>query len=135
VDVGQGNFNISYVDGSSSIGDYFTDTFQIGSATLHNLTMGLGIETNIPFGLAGVGYEINEASLGTTKTTYPNLPVAMMQDGLINTVAYSLWLNDLGMFSYPSISINSITWLTFEKMQVPAASSLEELIPRNTSAT
>ena len=96
VDVGEGDFNISYVDGSSSVGDYFTDVFTIGGATVQNLTMGLGLETNIAFGLLGVGYEINEASVTTTRTTYPNLPVAMMQSGLINSVAYSLWLNDLG---------------------------------------
>jgi len=96
--VGQGDFNISYVDGSSSIGDYFTDVFEIGGATLRNMTMGLGIETDISYGLVGVGYAVNEAIVGTTKSlssVYPNLPVNMVDEGLINTVAYSLWLNDL----------------------------------------
>lgn len=97
--VGQGDFNISYVDGSSSIGDYFTDVFEIGGATLRNMTIGLGIETDISYGLVGVGYAVNEAIVGTTKSlssVYPNLPVNMVDEGLINTVAYSLWLNDLG---------------------------------------
>jgi len=96
VDVGQGEFNISYADGSGSIGDYFTDVFSFGGATLPNMTMGLGLRTSIPYGLVGVGYAIDEASTGTTRTTYPNLPVVMMQQGLINSVAFSLWLNDLG---------------------------------------
>lgn len=61
-----------------------------------NLTMGLGMKTNIPYGLVGVGYVINEASLSTMGKTYPNLPMAMQQEDLINSVAYSLWLNDLG---------------------------------------
>lgn len=97
--VGEGDFNISYVDGSSSIGDYFTDVFEIGGATLRNMTMGLGLETDISYGLVGVGYAVNEAIVGTTKSlssVYPNLPVNMVDEGLINTVAYSLWLNDLG---------------------------------------
>jgi elongation factor G len=87
------------VDGSSSKGDYFTDAFEIGGATLSNLTMGLGRRTDIAYGLVGVGYAVNEAIVGTTQSlssVYPNLPVDMVNEGLINTVAYSLWLNDLG---------------------------------------
>ncbi|KAK0655659.1 aspartic peptidase domain-containing protein [Cercophora newfieldiana] len=96
--VGQNEFDISYVDGSSSKGDYFTDVFEIGGASLSNMTMGLGIKTDIAYGLVGVGYALNEAIVGNTQETssaYPNLPVNMMEEGLINTVAYSLWLNDL----------------------------------------
>jgi hypothetical protein len=59
------------------------------------MTMGLGISTDIPFGLVGIGYELDEASTSTVQTVYPNLPVAMQQAGDISTVAYSLWLNDL----------------------------------------
>jgi len=64
------------------------------------MTMGLGVKTDISYGLVGVGYALNEAIVGNTQeasSAYPNLPVNMMQEGLINTVAYSLWLNDLGM--------------------------------------
>ncbi|KAL2129264.1 hypothetical protein VTI74DRAFT_8001 [Chaetomium olivicolor] len=96
--VGRNEFNISYVDGSSSKGDYFTDVFAIGSATVKNMTMGLGRVTDIAYGLVGVGYAVNEAIVGKTQSlssVYPNLPVQMVDEGLINTVAYSLWLNDL----------------------------------------
>ena len=92
-------FDISYLDGSSSQGDYFTDVFEMGGATLRNMTMGLGLKTDIEYGLVGVGYRLNEAIVGDTQSVssaYPNLPVNMVQEGLINTVAYSLWLNDLG---------------------------------------
>ncbi|KAI6081483.1 acid protease [Hypoxylon rubiginosum] len=96
--VGEDAFSISYVDGSSSTGDYITDTFQIGGATLDNMTMGLGRKTDIPYGLVGVGYALNEAIVASTQSTsesYDNLPVLMQKQGLINTNAYSLWLNDL----------------------------------------
>ncbi|KAK0753807.1 mitochondrial elongation factor g 1-like protein [Schizothecium vesticola] len=96
--VRQGGFNITYLDGTGSTGDYFTDVFQIGGASLKNMTMGLGLKTDIPNGLVGIGYATNEAVVGTTgslKSVYPNLPVNMLDEGLINTVAYSLWLNDL----------------------------------------
>jgi hypothetical protein len=57
--------------------------------------MGLGLDSSIANGLIGVGYINDEASLGTTRSTYPNLPVVLQQEKLINTVAYSLYLNDL----------------------------------------
>lgn len=66
------------------------------------MTMGLGLKTDIPNGLVGIGYAVNEAIVGTTqslKSVYPNLPVNMVDEGLINTIAYSLWLNDLGTSS------------------------------------
>jgi elongation factor G len=98
-DVGRGEFNIQYVDGSHATGDYFTDRFEIGGARVQNVTMGLGIDTDIAYGLVGVGYALNEAIVGGTQSAasaYPNLPVVMQDEGLINSVAYSLWLNDLG---------------------------------------
>ncbi|KAK8132411.1 hypothetical protein PG999_000584 [Apiospora kogelbergensis] len=97
-DVGKGLFNISYVDGSHSKGDYFTDAFEIGGATLTNMTMGLGLDTDIPYGLVGVGYALNEAIVAGSQmasSAYKNLPVQMMDEGMISTNAYSLWLNDL----------------------------------------
>ncbi|KAI0595550.1 aspartic peptidase domain-containing protein [Biscogniauxia sp. FL1348] len=96
--IGQSDFSISYVDGSHSEGDYITETFQIGDSTLENMTMGLGLDTTIPYGLVGVGYALNEAivaSTGRASSAYNNLPVQMREEGLINSNAYSLWLNDL----------------------------------------
>ncbi|ROV93273.1 hypothetical protein VSDG_06913 [Cytospora chrysosperma] len=97
-DAGKGEFQIAYVDGSYSKGDYFTDTFDIAGATISNVTMGLGKSTTIAYGLVGVGYKVNEAIVGTedsVSAAYPNLPVVMVNEGLIATNAYSLWLNDL----------------------------------------
>lgn len=94
-EVGANLFSISYLDNSYAKGDYFADDFDIGGASISNLTMGLGMKTNIAFGLIGVGYAINEVSVDTANQVYPNLPIAMHQAGHINTVAYSLWLNDL----------------------------------------
>jgi len=103
-DGGKGTFDISYVDGSHSKGDYFEDLFQIGGAVV-NVTMGLGIDTDIAYGLVGVGYALNEAIVAgsqSASSSYPNLPVTMQSEGLISTIAYSLWLNDLGAsFSPP----------------------------------
>ncbi|KAI0451946.1 aspartic peptidase domain-containing protein [Xylaria acuta] len=58
--------------------------------------MGLGLDTDIAYGLVGVGYALNEASVSQSAHIYDNLPLVMRNEGLIKTNAYSLWLNDLG---------------------------------------
>ena len=93
--VGKDLFLAQYVDNSFAKGDYFQDKFVIGGATVQNMTMGLGLQTDIDFGLIGVGYMLDEGLTATAEEIYPNLPIAMQEAGLINTVAYSLWLNDL----------------------------------------
>lgn len=98
--VEQNQFNISYVDGTGSSGDYFEDTFTIGGGTIKNFEMGLALDTSIGVGIMGIGYNISEANVDTGNgTIYPNLPFAMADAGLINANAYSLWLNDLGMYN------------------------------------
>lgn len=102
--VGQDEFSISYVDGSHSDGSYFTDTFTIGGSTVTNMTMGLGESTDINFGLVGIGYKTDEAIVSTEEklsAAYNNLPIVMVQEGVTKTVAYSLWLNDLGTYILP----------------------------------
>ena len=46
----------------------------------------------------GIGYNDSEANVDTGNgTVYANLPFALVDQGMIPTEAYSLWLNDLGM--------------------------------------
>jgi hypothetical protein len=62
------------------------------------MTMGLGLETDIAYGLVGVGYALNEAIVSgsaSASSAYNNLPLQMVDEGMIATNAYSLWLNDL----------------------------------------
>lgn len=49
--VGPNDFNISYVDGSGALGDYFADTFEIGGKSLSAFEMGLGEDTTISIGI------------------------------------------------------------------------------------
>lgn len=89
-------FNISYVDGSGAAGDYVTDTVSIGGANLSSLQFGIGYTSSSAQGILGIGYEVNEVQVGRAgKAAYANLPAQMVADGLIDTSAYSLWLNDL----------------------------------------
>jgi hypothetical protein len=98
--VEKGGFNISYVDGTGSTGDYFQDTLSIGGSTLKNFEMGLATDSSISVGIMGIGYNSSEANVDTGNgTIYSNLPQAMQNAGLINANAYSLWLDDLRKFS------------------------------------
>lgn len=91
-----GAFNISYVDGSGAAGDYATDTFRFGGQTIKDLQFGIGYSSSSPEGILGIGYAINEVAVGRAGLQpYPNLPEKLVNDGTINTNAYSLWLNDL----------------------------------------
>jgi hypothetical protein len=90
------DFNISYVDGSGASGDYVSDTFTIGGTTLAKLQFGIGYTSSSQEGILGIGYQINEVQVGRAgKSAYNNLPAQMVADGLIQSNAYSLWLNDL----------------------------------------
>jgi len=62
--------------------------------------MGLGVDSDIPYGLIGIGYPAAEAisrEVNNSMTPYPNFPQELVSEGIIPTAAYSLWLNDLGM--------------------------------------
>ena len=84
------------MDGSGASGDYVTDTFSIGGTTLESLQFGIGYTSSSVEGILGIGYQINEVQVGRAgKAAYNNLPAQMVADGLIQSNAYSLWLNDL----------------------------------------
>ena len=89
-------FNISYADGSGATGDYATDTISLGGATIPGLQFGIGYQSTSPESVLGIGYALHEAQVILTGANpYPNLPELMVRLGLINSPAYSLWLNDL----------------------------------------
>lgn len=89
-------FNITYADGSGAVGDYATDTLAIGGVTLQNLQFGIGYQSGSQEGILGIGYTTNEVQVNTYGgQTYPNVPELMAKNGIIQSNAYSLWLDDL----------------------------------------
>ena len=90
------DFNISYADGSGALGDYVTDTLHIGGHSLANFQFGVGYRSSSAQGVLGLGYPSNEVQVNRLgRQAYPNLPAAMVDAKLIQSNAYSLWLNDL----------------------------------------
>lgn len=83
-------FDISYLDGTGSSGDYITDTFDIGGASIKALQMGSATQTVRGTGIMGISYSASVSTLDV----YPNLIDQFQAQGLISTKAYSLYLND-----------------------------------------
>ncbi|KKY25437.1 putative candidapepsin-4 precursor [Diplodia seriata] len=89
-------FNISYVDGSGASGDYVKDTFNFGGTNLTDMQFGVGYTSTSPEGVLGIGYTRNEVAVNRAGLdAYPNLPQLLVNKGMIQSNAYSLWLNDL----------------------------------------
>ena len=97
-EVDQGGFEISYEDNSGVEGDYINETLTLngGKTTIQNMTMGLALKATRGFGIMGIGYDADE-SVADPREEYPNIIAQLQAQGFINTLAYSLWLNDLGM--------------------------------------
>jgi Eukaryotic aspartyl protease len=95
----QGAFSITYADQTGANGDYITDVFSIGGVTIKGLEMGLAYNSSSATGVMGIGYDVNEASddtaQGNQPFVYPNFIDTMVNQGLITTKAYSLYLDDL----------------------------------------
>ncbi|KAJ6264773.1 Barrierpepsin [Drechslerella dactyloides] len=88
-------FNISYVDGQFAIGDYARDTLQIGGVEVHDVQFGIAYEGTSQEGIFGIGFESRQSGVGRGEKQYPGLISQMVDQKLINSRAYSIWLNDL----------------------------------------
>ncbi|KAI1608985.1 aspartic-type endopeptidase [Exophiala viscosa] len=89
-------FEIQYVDGTEIEGDFISDVLNIGSTKLTNMTMAVATQANTRgVGIMGIGFQSGEAEAEEDDFTYPNVINVLKNEGFINTLAYSLWLDDL----------------------------------------
>ncbi|KAI4115804.1 MAG: hypothetical protein LQ345_003675 [Seirophora villosa] len=88
------DFNIWYQDSHNSHGDYALETVSIGGQQLNHVQFGIGYNTVSRLGILGIGYRSDEA-IPDNRMFYPNLPELMVDQGLIQSNAYSLWLDDI----------------------------------------
>lgn len=89
------DFYIKYADGTYAIGDYATDTVSIGGSSIEGMQFGIGYNSTSQNGILGVGYEANEVQISYTGNSYSNLPSLLVEKNVIQSSAYSLWLNDM----------------------------------------
>ena len=87
-------FNVTYIGANGASGDFVTDNFQIGNSALNDLQFGVGDNSTTAQNVWGIGYG-NANELVSAAFQYPNTPLQMVKNGLINAPAYSLYLNDL----------------------------------------
>lgn len=89
-------FEIAYLDGSESEGDYVTDTVRFEGVSLLDQQFGVGYISSTEDGILGIGYVSNVASATSQgEGIYSNVPTSLLNSGYISTLAYSMWLNDL----------------------------------------
>lgn len=90
-------FEISYVDQSSSAGDYVRDTvrFTDSDVELPGQQFGVGYESSTSDAILGIGYPTNEVQVSQGGGIYPNIPVSLVNEGFISSLTYSLWLNNI----------------------------------------
>ncbi|KAI9163183.1 aspartic-type endopeptidase-like protein [Paramyrothecium foliicola] len=89
--VDRDGFNITYLDGRTIAGDYFNDTVTIGNAQVRNQQLGLATSSVRGTGLMGLGFRLNVAS----RNEYPTILDNMVSQGIIDTHAFSMYLNDM----------------------------------------
>lgn len=98
-----GEFFITYVDGTEVHGDFAKDTVAINGKSVSNAIIAVADNASSAFplnGIMGVGFTTGEAGVGRgTVKEHPNFPVSLKDQGLISTLAYSVYLNDAGMIT------------------------------------
>jgi hypothetical protein len=95
------SYNLSLTDGSTVTGAYATDTFGIGGVQIgaqQFVVADNGTKDDIN-GTFGLGSSTLEEASGLGQGKYPNVPDQMVQQGLINTPAFSIYFNDSDGFS------------------------------------
>jgi hypothetical protein len=97
--VGEGTFEIAYVDETGASGDYFTDNVSIGGMSIKGLQMGIAANSTCNWGMMGIGYNTSVAA----QEIYPNIIDLMVEQNLISTKAYSIYLVSV----FPPISNNT----------------------------
>jgi len=95
--IAEDEFSIQYVTpGSGVAGDYIADTFRLDGITLKNLTLAVATEAeSVTTGIMGIGFSSGESWVAEGGDAYPNIIDVMVSENLINTRAYSLYLDDL----------------------------------------
>ncbi|MCJ1386019.1 hypothetical protein MMC17_009144 [Xylographa soralifera] len=97
------SLNATYGDNSKVLGDFVNDVISFGGQSF-NTQMGAAYISNT-ISIWGIGYPSDEGGFhtysngSTYKNQYPNTAFAMVQQGLIGSTAYSLYLNDLNSSS------------------------------------
>ncbi|SMN21711.1 similar to Saccharomyces cerevisiae YDR144C MKC7 GPI-anchored aspartyl protease, member of the yapsin family of proteases involved in cell wall growth and maintenance [Maudiozyma saulgeensis] len=93
------SFSITYGDQSFASGTWGQDVLSLDGVDISGVSFAVADNTDSNVGVLGIGFEALETTTGISGTvsdphTYPNLPVVLKSSGAIDSIAYSLYLDD-----------------------------------------
>ncbi|MCJ1286244.1 hypothetical protein MMC26_005589 [Xylographa opegraphella] len=142
------NFLATYAVDGKATGDFITEDVSFAGVTIKGLEMGVGYNSTCLVNMWGISYPAAEAVVafnlnGTYNTAamYNNSVLQMVSQGLIQSPAYSLWMNDVAA-SAGSILFGAFDTAKFQgSLQVlpvetsPLSGRLDTLIVNVTSVS
>lgn len=87
------HLQVEYEDLQTATGDYAKDTLTIGGVVVKGMQFGIMYHATVVSGLLGVGFPGIEFLASSGYGEYNNLPILLVNQGYIQSAAYSLWLN------------------------------------------
>ncbi|KAF4828785.1 putative aspartic-type endopeptidase OPSB [Colletotrichum siamense] len=102
VNPGTETFMTSYTEGYA-YGEIMSETLSIGDVHLGKLNMGVVDTADTYIGVLALGFNTSaytpspysSSSSNTSSESLPTVPDRLLTDGMINSTAYSLWVDDL----------------------------------------
>ena len=89
-------FSVSYEDKTGASGNIATDTLTVSGVSIDGVQFGVAYSSGSALGVIGLGYAAGEQGVRQASAApYPTFPEQLVNHGLINLNAYSLFLNDL----------------------------------------
>ncbi len=104
-------FNTSYGDNAAYKGFNVNETLSFGGISMDNIQVAVVesagdlVETALGpdvQGIMGIAQVAGEAAVVNEQPSYPNVPTQLKNNGLINSVSYSMYLDDQGGPSPPT---------------------------------
>lgn len=91
-------FEIEYADGTEAVGSWGYDDVTIANTTVNDLSLAVVNITSSNIGVLGIGLPGLEVTFSSANEArpyqYENLPIKLVNQGVINKAAYSLYLGD-----------------------------------------
>ncbi|KAK1528262.1 aspartic proteinase [Colletotrichum paranaense] len=97
VNPGTEDFSTRYSVGRAK-GEWISDTLGVAGSQISKMIMGYVQSADVLIGVLGLGFNTTGSAQSTASpsstSNYPTVPERLVQDGLISSPAYSLWLDD-----------------------------------------
>lgn len=96
VPVETSSFAVSYEDKTGASGNIATDTINVSGVSIEGIQFGVAYSSTSALGVIGLGYAAGEQGVWEAGAApYPTFSEQLVNHGLVNLNAYSLYLNDL----------------------------------------